>query len=70
MRIDSARCEGHGRCYALYDDLFDCDDDGRGIVRPVVLDEALRPRARKAVSACPERAVEIIRNDVTGGDLA
>ena len=32
IRLDTERCQGHGRCYALAPDLFGCDDDGYAIL--------------------------------------
>ena len=31
VSIDETACSGHGRCYAISPDLFDIDDDGRGV---------------------------------------
>ena len=57
LRIDSAACTGHGRCYVLAPDLVDCDDEGYGQVAEADLDPAHEEQARKAVLGCPERAV-------------
>ena len=32
IRIDSERCQGHGRCYDLAPGLFGDDDEGYGMV--------------------------------------
>src|SRR3546814_10183679 len=32
IEIDGDRCSGHGRCYSLAPDVFDCDDEGYGRV--------------------------------------
>ena len=58
LHIDSERCQGHGRCYALAPDLFGDDDEGFG----KVLGDGLVPagserEARLAVANCPERAI-------------
>jgi ferredoxin len=60
IRIDAERCTGHGRCYSLAPELFDCDDDGNGFVRvdAELTDEQL-PRAELAVNSCPERAITL-----------
>ncbi|HEY8547818.1 MAG TPA: ferredoxin [Acidimicrobiales bacterium] len=57
IRIDHDRCTGHGRCYSLAPDLFDCDDEGYG--RPLLTEvpTPLHDQARSAVDTCPERAV-------------
>ncbi|GIH76864.1 ferredoxin [Planobispora longispora] len=61
VRIDSERCQGHGRCYDLAPELFGEDDEGYG---HVLGDGAVPPdgerTARLAVSNCPERAIEIL----------
>jgi ferredoxin len=56
--IDTGMCSGHGRCYTVAPDIFDCDDEGF----PVVLrDEVTRPELerelREAMANCPERAI-------------
>ena len=33
IQFDREKCQGHGRCYALAPDLFDCDDEGYAVVR-------------------------------------
>lgn len=60
VRVDTARCQGHNRCYALAPELFDVDDYGQAVVRgdgtvPADLDE----KARLAVANCPEFAISI-----------
>lgn len=72
IQIDADLCTGHGRCYALAPELFDCDDDGHGEVRAEVrgpdggpyrsgvLDEAVLGRAKVAVDNCPETAITLV----------
>ena len=60
VRIDSACCQGHGRCYDLAPGLFGDDDEGYGRV----LGEGSVPPdqeqdARRAAANCPERAIEL-----------
>ena len=62
IRIDSERCQGHGRCYDLAPDLFGDDDEGYGMV----LGDGTVPLgrehdARLAVSNCPERAIDVLQ---------
>jgi ferredoxin len=59
VRIDEARCTGHGRCYAVAPQSFDYDDDGFGIVRDRVIPAEREEEVRRAASACPESAVAI-----------
>lgn len=58
--LDSEKCQGHGRCYSLAPELFDCDDLGAAVV--VVtgeLDDEQLVKARLAAGNCPEFAIEI-----------
>ena len=57
--IDTDRCTGHGRCYALAPSVFDADDRGLGVVIAESLDPALEADAAKAVANCPEGAITI-----------
>ena len=61
MRIvlDTERCTGHGRCYSLAPDLFDCDDRGYGVVVDPGVPTGSEDRARTAESNCPERAIAL-----------
>ena len=60
IHLDTERCQGHGRCYALAPDLFGCDDDGYAIV---LVDLDLPPEsmssAQLAVDSCPEFAITV-----------
>ena len=57
--IDRDRCTGHGRCYSLAPELFDCDDEGYGRTTQAEVPDGLVGRARAAADACPERAVSL-----------
>ncbi|WP_188195312.1 ferredoxin [Nonomuraea sp. SYSU D8015] len=60
LRIDSGRCQGHGRCYDLAPGLFGEDDEGYGTVPGTgVVPPGDERTARLAVSNCPERAIEL-----------
>jgi ferredoxin len=61
VRIDPARCQGHGRCYDLAPDLFTEDEDGYGTV--VGSGEIAPDRADDAglaVANCPEQAIDVL----------
>jgi ferredoxin len=64
VRIDSEKCQGHGRCYDLAPDLFGDDEEGFG---QVLGDGTVGPdnerQANLAVANCPERAIEIIEEN-------
>jgi ferredoxin len=60
IRVDSSKCQGHNRCYAISPVLFELDEYGYahetndGVVPP-----ELEEDARLAVTNCPERAITI-----------
>jgi ferredoxin len=66
ISVDSEKCQGHNRCYALAPELFEVDDlgfataVGDGTVPPELVD-----KARRAVSNCPEYAISVTSG---GGD--
>lgn len=60
VTVDSEKCQGHNRCYALAPDVFDVDDLGFATSKfegdvPAELEEG----ARAAVANCPEYAITI-----------
>jgi ferredoxin len=58
--VDTERCEGHGRCFALASELFELDDYGTSTV---LGDGRVRPDQedvlRIVAANCPEYAVVI-----------
>jgi len=64
VQIDSARCQGHGRCYDLVPDLFGDDAEGFGKVLGDGAVAAGKEReARLAVANCPERAIDLVEGN-------
>ena len=60
IQFDREKCQGHGRCYALAPDLFDCDDEGYAVVRELGELNATQERAaRLAADNCPEFAITV-----------
>ena len=57
VRLDSALCCGHGRCYALCPELFDEDENGHAVLRSSEVPRALEARVRTAAENCPELAI-------------
>jgi ferredoxin len=58
VQIDSEKCQGHNRCYALAPELFDVDDYGSAFVlNDGVVPAELRDKARLAIANCPEFAI-------------
>ena len=62
--LDSAKCQGHGRCYDLAPEVFDEDDEGYAQVHGdgVVPPDAERV-ATLAVKNCPENAIGLIQDN-------
>ncbi len=58
--VDSEKCEGHNRCYALAPDLIEVDDYGYA---SAIGDGTVPPEhaeaAQLAVDNCPEYAITI-----------
>ncbi len=64
VRVDSEKCQGHNRCYALAPGLFKVDEYGYATARgDGTVPPDLREKAKLAVENCPERAIEIIEDD-------
>jgi ferredoxin len=60
VRIDRAKCQGHGRCYDLAPDVFAEDDEGYGhVVGDGVVASDHEAATRLAEANCPEQAVAI-----------
>ncbi len=60
VTVNSDKCQGHNRCFALAPELFDVDEYGTAVVigdGTVAAD--LEDKARLAVANCPEFAIEI-----------
>ncbi len=58
--VDSEKCQGHNRCYALAPDLIDVDDMGMAVV---IGDGTIGPeqeaKARLLIANCPEYAITV-----------
>jgi len=59
VEIDTERCTGHGRCYAMAPDVFESDDNGYGFVRAGRLPDELLEAARLGAINCPEDAITL-----------
>lgn len=61
VRVDSEKCQGHGRCKALAPNLFKLDQFGNShVIGDGVVPASELDKAYLAKSNCPEFAVEII----------
>ncbi len=60
VKLDSEKCQGHNRCYALAPELFDVDDYGTAVLLiDGEIPSELEDKARLAVANCPEYAITI-----------
>ena len=59
VRLDSALCVGHGRCYALGPDVFSEDDRGYCVIERELVPPLLAPQARLGEANCPEGAIRL-----------
>jgi ferredoxin len=68
VSIDSEKCQGHNRCYALAPELFDVDDYGTAmVIGDGAVPDGLEDKARLAVVNCPEFAIDLVDNDAAAG---
>jgi ferredoxin len=60
VHLDTEKCQGHNRCYALAPELFDVDDYGEAmLIGDGSVPADLEDKARLAASNCPEYAITI-----------
>jgi ferredoxin len=65
--VDSAKCQGHGRCYDLAPDVFEPDERGRvDLAVTGDLPPDLEPDARIGVHNCPESALRLVPDEGSG----
>jgi ferredoxin len=58
--LDSQRCQGHNRCYALAPEIFDVDDYGMAVLlNDGVVPAGLEDKAMLAIANCPEFAITL-----------
>jgi ferredoxin len=60
VEVDSDKCQGHNRCFALAPELFDVDEYGTAIViGDGTVPPELADKARLAAANCPEFAITV-----------
>lgn len=59
VRVDRAKCVGHGRCYVLAPDVFEDDERGHCVVTREDLPPELEEQARRGQQNCPEHAISL-----------
>jgi ferredoxin len=63
VHLDSEKCQGHNRCYALAPELFDVDDYGQAVLLvDGDIPAELQEKARLAASNCPEFAIKVLES--------
>lgn len=61
VNLDTEKCQGHNRCYALAPELFDVDDYGTAVLLiDGVIPVELHDKARLAMANCPEYAITLV----------
>jgi len=60
VRVDRAKCVGHGRCYVLAPEVFEDDERGHCVVSVRgPLSPELIAQARRGEQNCPEGAISL-----------
>ncbi|UGT61255.1 ferredoxin [Nocardia asteroides] len=59
VTVDDDRCRGHGACLGLAPEVFTLTDGGYAEAIPGAVPVELESVVEEAVSACPERAIEV-----------
>ena len=63
IQVNTEKCQGHARCYAIAPELFDVDDYGQSSVRgDGVVPEDLVEKAKLAIANCPEFAIDVLED--------
>ena len=59
LELDTAGCQGHGRCYSIAPELFDADDEGHAVLLTTEVPEVQLTLARDAAASCPEEVITV-----------
>ncbi|CQD09071.1 ferredoxin [Mycobacterium lentiflavum] len=59
LELDSAGCQGHGRCYTFAPGLFDADDEGHSLLLIADVPDDQQGPAREAAASCPEDVITL-----------
>jgi ferredoxin len=57
--VDQARCQGHGRCYTTFPDLFEEDEYGHAVAAPTDAEPTRSGDLYLAAANCPEAAITV-----------
>ncbi|MCK8669828.1 ferredoxin [Rhodococcus sp. NPDC003382] len=59
LTVDTKKCSGHARCYAVAPEVFDIDDLGYALPLDREVEEPIDERIAAGIAACPERAIHL-----------
>jgi ferredoxin len=59
VRVDAAKCEGHGRCFELAPEVYEEDERSHCHIRNEIVPVGLEAKARLGQANCPENAITI-----------
>jgi ferredoxin len=59
VRVDSSKCQGHGRCNTLCPEVFVLDEEGFATVDSSAVAQADPARIHSAAANCPENAITV-----------
>jgi len=59
VTIDTAACQGHGRCFTVASDVYESDDEGYGKAVSGVVAAGLEAQAEFGRASCPEGAISL-----------
>jgi ferredoxin len=59
VRVESAKCTGHGRCYELAPEIFEEDERGHCHIPNPIVPAGLEAKARLAQMNCAEDAITL-----------
>ncbi len=59
VKVDAARCQGHGRCAVEAARVYTLDAEGHCAVNGRTIPPELEEEARIGVEVCPERAIAL-----------
>jgi ferredoxin len=59
IEVDTSRCQGHGRCYEIAEEIFAPDDWGHVELLQAEVSGQDSELAAEAARACPEQAITV-----------
>ncbi|WP_280231719.1 ferredoxin [Nocardia cyriacigeorgica] len=59
LTIDTKKCSGHARCFAVAPEVFDIDESGYAVPIDREVAVPLSPAIEAGIAACPEHAISV-----------